>query len=215
MSTDAVTNAFLAAVDDLSSGQAKPVEEYLKLVHGPPREELADMLAAIFASRPAAEDAPNLDSPSYQRALAALDEVSERAGAAGLLPGALVELRATRGITPEQVVGELAEQLELPLSARGRLDWQYFRLESGQLPGAALSRRLLGALASIFGTLTEDLLAASEVPARAGTGRSAAPALARPAGTGSPPPTRSRSPAPEPNADTFEVDRLFTGGREG
>jgi hypothetical protein len=210
---DPVERAFLSAVEDLGLGNAKPIEEYLGLVEPGAREELADMLATIFASRPPSDsETVGLDSPSYSRALAALDEVSERAGVAGLLPGALLELRATRGLTPEQVTEQLAEQLAVPAGARRRLDWQYFRLESGQLPGRALSRRLLDALAHIYGTLTEDLQAASEIIGNA-QGPTAAPALARPSGGPAPPPRRAAAPE-QPDPHALLVDRLFTGGRD-
>ncbi len=215
MSMDPVERAFLVAVEDLSSGRARPVEEYLQLVGPGEHHELADMLAAIFASRPpAASERITVDSPSYRRALAALDEVSDSAGAAGVLPGALVELRSTRGLTPEQVTGALAEQLAVPAGARRRLDWQYFRLETGQLSGRALSRRLLDALARVFGTLTEDLLAASEVT---GTPRALAPAQALARSSGRPALAPAAAPGAEPeqpDPDTLLVDRLFTGGRD-
>jgi len=211
---DAVERAFLAALEDLNSGRAKPVERYLELVERSERDELADMLAAVFASRPpTADDTLTLDSPSYRRALAALDEVTESAGPAGVLPGALVELRASRGLTPDAVTAELAERLDVPSSGRRRLDWQYFRLETGQLAGRGLSRRLLAALAEIFGALAEDFLAASEVggrdkPVAAAAGR----AFTRPTAGPSAPPGPHKPEQPDPAVAI--VDRLFAGGRD-
>src|SRR5438552_13918041 len=89
-----VEKAFLRAVEDLNAGRVESVERYLELVSRSEQEELADLLAMFFASRPpVVAKAASLDSPSYQRALAALDAVTENAGKTGVLPGTLVSLR--------------------------------------------------------------------------------------------------------------------------
>jgi hypothetical protein len=211
---DAVERAFMSAVEDLNAGRAEPVERYLELVTSGERDELADMLAAIFASRPPEpEQEVTLDSPSYLRALAVLDEVSESAGAAGVLPGALVELRDARGLTPDEVTHVLAEHLAIPPAEQRRLDWQYFRLESGQLAGLTLSRRLLEALAEIFGAVAEDFLAASEVRGRPSP-LTPAQTFARPAGAPTSAPSGAAHEQHDADAGVQLVDRLFTGGRD-
>jgi hypothetical protein len=211
-----VEKAFLRAVEDLNAGRPRKVDRYLELVPQAEREELADLLAAFFASRPpAVAETPNLASPSYQRALAALDAVTENAGKTGILPGTLVSLRRVRGLRSTDVTDELVRRFAVGERARQRLDWLYHRLETGQLAGQLLSTRLLGVLAEIFGTDVDDLLAASE-PVRSIDRGGPVPVMARPAGqpsTSSPPPTPRAAPA-EPDVEVEFVERLFTGGRD-
>lgn len=213
---DAVEKAFLAAVGDLNAGRAKPVERYLELVRRSEQEELADLLAMVFATRPpTVAKTPTLDSPSYQRALAALDAVTENAGKAGILPGTLVSLRRVRGLRSQDVTDELAKQFEVGERARHRLEWLYHRLEAGQLAGRQLSRRLVAVLAEVFGVDAEDFLAASE-PTPTDPARRRAPVMARragrPAATAAP---GLAAPAPEEHDPELDlVERLFGGGRD-
>jgi len=213
---DAVEKAFLTAVEDLNAGRAKPVERYLELVLRSEQEELADLLAMLFASRaPAVAETPSLDSPSYQRALAALDAVTENAGKTGILPGTLVSLRRVRGLRSQDVTDDLARRFEVGEQARRRLEWLYHRLEAGQLAGSQLSRRLLAALAEIFGVDQEDFLAAIE-PIPTATSRRPAPVMARRAGRPGAAPLAEHAKAvsarPDPELDL--VERLFGGGRD-
>jgi hypothetical protein len=210
-----VEKAFLRAVEDLNAGHVESVERYLELVSRSEQEELADLLAMFFASRPpVVAKAASLDSPSYQRALAALDAVTENAGKTGVLPGTLVSLRRLRGMQSSEVTDELVRRFELGERARQRLERLYHRLEAGQLGGRQLSRRLLGALAEIFGAEEEDFLAASEPVASGASGRPAA-VMARRAGR----PAAAARPQPaavpaERDAELEAVERLFTGGRD-
>lgn len=214
---DAVEKAFLSAVEDLNAGRAKPVERYLELVPRSEQEELADLLAMLFASRPpTVAETPSVDSPSYQRALAALDAVTENAGKAGILPGTLVSLRRVRGLRSQDVTDELARRFEVGERARRRLEWLYHRLEAGQLAGGQLSRRLLAALTEIFGVDSEDFLAASEPVPTGATGRPT-PVMARRAGRPAATPAAERAAAApaEPDPELELVERLFAGGRDG
>lgn len=215
MIMDAVEKAFLSAVEDLNAGHAKPVERYLDLVPRSEQEELADLLAMLFASRPpTVAETPSLDSPSYERALAALDAVTENAGKTGILPGTLVSLRRTRGLRSQDVTDELARRFELGERARRRLEWLYHRLEAGQLAGRQLSRRLLVALAEIFGVDPEDFFAASE-PMPTDASRRPAPMMARRAGRPAAAPAAGRKAAPAaPDPELELVERLFAGGRD-
>ena len=211
-----VEKAFLRAVEDLNAGRTEPVERYLELVAQSEQEELADLLAMFFASRPPAADTVSLGSPSYQRALAALDAVTENAGKTGVLPGTLVSLRRLRGLRSTEITDELARRFELGETARQRLEWSYHRLEAGQLAGRQLSKRLLAALAEIFGAEADDFLAASEPVAGGATG-GAQPVLARSAGRPARQPSSTRQPAAAPasrDPDIEAVERLFAGGRD-
>lgn len=213
---DAVEKAFLSAVEDLNAGRTQPVERYLALVPRSEQEELADLLAMLFASRPpSAAETPSLGSPSYQRALSALDAVTENAGKTGILPGTLVSLRRVRGLRSQDVTDELARRFELGERARRRLERLYHRLEAGQLAGRQLSRRLLSALAEIFGADPEDFLAASE-PLPTGASRlRPAPVMARRAGKPAAAPAASPEAEPARADPELElVERLFSGGRD-
>jgi hypothetical protein len=216
MIVDAVEKAFLSAVEDLNAGRAKPVERYLELVQRSEQEELADLLAMLFASRPpSVGETPSLDSPSYQRALAALDALTENVGKTGILPGTLVSLRRVRGLRSQDVTDELARRFELGERARHRLEWLYHRLEAGQLAGGQLSRRLLAALAEIFGVDPEDFLTASE-PRLSGASKRPAPVTARRTGGAPAAPAAERvAAAPvEPDPELELIERLFGGGRD-
>ncbi len=209
--------AFLVAVDDLNAGRAKPVERYLELVSRSEQEELADLLAMVFANRPPTKaDTPSLDSPSYKRALAALDEVIENAGQTGILPGTLVSLRRVRGLKSQHVTEALVERFKVGGQARRLLEWFYHRLEAGQLAGGQLSRRLLTALAEIFGVSPEDFVSASE-PIQSGPPRFPSPVMARSTRrtSSAAPPAKSEAPTLEqPGPDAELVRRLFQGGRD-
>jgi hypothetical protein len=208
-----IEKAFLRAVEDLNAGRVDPVERYLELVPRSEQEELADLLAMLFASRPPAVAAtPSLDSPSYQRALAALDAVTEGAGKTGILPGTLVSLRRVRGLRSQDVTDDLVRRFELDEPARRRVEWLYHRLEAGQLAGGKLSRRLLTALAEIFGLTAEDLLAASRPVSTRYLGKPV-PMMARYAGKSVSPAIGSAAAPAERDPELELVERLFTGGR--
>lgn len=205
--------AFLVAVDDLNAGRAKPVERYLELVSRSEQEELADLLAMVFANRPPTKaETPSLDSPSYKRALAALDEVTENAGQTGILPGTLVSLRRVRRLKSQHVSDALCEHFKVGGQAHHRLEWWYHRLESGQLAGRQLSRRLLTALAEIFGVDAEDFVSASE-PIQSAP-RRPSPVMAR-STKGAATSAKSAEPARELSGPDIElVEKLFQGGRD-
>lgn len=160
-----VERVFLEALEDLRAGRVEEVEHYLELVPTSERAHLADLLAMYFASRqrPLRQPVP---SASYERVLATLDRVTEKAGQTGTLPGLLSELRRTRGLRRQDVTRPLCQRLRLADQAVIQLEREYHRLETGQLDGRQLSRRLLEALGQIFRIPVEDLAAASVPLAR-------------------------------------------------
>jgi hypothetical protein len=204
-----VEQVFLEALEDLRAGRVEQVGHYLELVPASERAQLADLLAMYFASRrrPLRQEVP---PASYERVLATLDRVTESAGRAGTLPGLLSELRRTRGLRRQDVTLALCQRLRLADEAVIQLEREYHRLETGQLDGRRLSRRLLEALGDIFRISVDDLAAASmplakEAPRAArgfarSTGAFTAAAQARPA---------------QPETTDPTVRPLFYGGRGG
>lgn len=204
-----VERVFLEALDDLQSGRDEEVEHYLERVPLTEREQLADLLAMYFASRRGPRHG-DVSRMAYDRVLSTLDRISGSAGQAGTLPGLLSELRRTRGLRRSQVTRAICESLSLPDHSVMSLEREYHRLETGQLDGRRLSRRILDALAEIFRIPVDDLAAASlpVAPAASPTPRS----FARPAGAF----TAAAHAAP-PSADDIasDVRALFYGGRDG
>jgi hypothetical protein len=211
--SSALEQVFWRAVDDLNAGRVEPVERYLELVAADQRDELAEMLASVLVTRGPAVGAVDTASEGYARALAAIDEVAASSGATGLLPGALRTMRHARGIERDAVVGALADEHGIAgADGRKALERYYHRLESGQLLGSRIARRLLVSLARIFDAEPEDFIAgARPAESAAGPWRPAVPAMGR--GGGEPARARGRQPdlvGRDPEVDL--VERLFTGG---
>jgi transcriptional regulator with XRE-family HTH domain len=215
MST-AFEQAFWLAVDEINSGSIEPPERYLKMVPTSERDELAQLLAAVLASRgPVMAD--EVDAEGYSRALAAIDEVAGAASPSGMLPAALKRMRKARGIEREHVLDALADEFGITSpAARKALQRSYHQLESGQLLGSRLAHRLLRSLAHAFDAEPEDFIAGARP-----TGPVARPRAASAMGRGStekPTPTQPavrgqrRQHAVKPDADLELVERLFTGG---
>jgi len=202
-----VERVFLEALDDLRAGRVEQVDHYLELVPASERAQLADLLAMYFASRrhPVRHEVP---PATYERILATLDRVTERVGQSGTLPGLLAELRRTRGLRRQEVTRALCQLLNLGEDALVQLEREYHRLETGQLDGRRLSRRLLEALGQIFRMPVDDLAAAS-VPLAEQTPR-AARGFARSKGAVT---AAMHAPSAQPEKHDPEVRALFYGGR--
>lgn len=200
---------FLDALDDLREGRAEPIERYLELVPRSERAQLADLLAMYFASRrgPASRE---VNSKSYERVLAAIDRLTESQGEAGILPGLLTELRRTRRLRRQDVTRQLCEHFQLSDKGLVQFEREYHLLETGQLHGALLSKRLLQALADLFRIDLDDLVSASLPLANAPPPR-AAQAFARSGGM-------VRASAAQPPGEERPIDplvqELFYGGRD-
>jgi transcriptional regulator with XRE-family HTH domain len=204
-----VERVFLEALDDLQSGRAEDVDHYLERVPQSEREQLADLLAMYFASRRGVRHG-EVSSVVYTRVLATLDRITETAGPSGTLPGLLAELRRTRGLRRSDVTRAVCERLGLADQSVSQLEREYHRLETGQLDGRRLSRRILEALAEIFRIPVDDLAAASRPlatePPRTGR-RFARSAGAFTAASHVPPPRSGNNTDPD-------VRALFYGGRD-
>ncbi len=211
----AVEQVFFEALEDLRDGRGRPMQSYLERVPANDREQLADMLAAYFASQRSPSD-PHADPEVFEQALATIDRVmSEASGPAGLLPDMLVELSRTRGMRRREIVDRLQENLAVPDRARGFLEQLYHRLESGSISGTGLSRRLLEALGDVF-RMPEQELEVASIPIGPPKTLRPAQAFGRGPGGGF---MKAVVPLPgEPPPDELElreVYQLFFGGREG
>ncbi|HEV3000035.1 MAG TPA: hypothetical protein VGW75_04775 [Solirubrobacteraceae bacterium] len=216
--SDAFEQAFLAAVDDMNAGQLHAPEHYLRTVPAARHEEFTRRLSALRAAR--GLRASELTSEAFEAALGAVAAVRAEAGQAGILPGALKQMRKARGIRPRDVVDALAAEYELGPEGREALREHYHQLESGELVGPNIAHRLLRSLADFFQAEFEDFRAAVRPTGSAGGGESGprlrpAPAMGRGAGDdpGSAPSGRAgdaRTVGPDPQVEL--VRRLFTGG---
>jgi hypothetical protein len=215
--SDAFEQAFLAAVDDLNAGQLHAPEHYLRTVPAARHEEFTRRLTALMAAR---GPLPSIEptSESFEAALGAVAAVRASAGQAGILPGALKQMRKARGIRPRDVVEALAAEYELGPAGCEALREHYHQLESGELVGPNIAHRLLRSLASYFRAEPADFMAAVR-PTGGGTGQPRlrlAPAMGRGGGeeTDSIPAGRpageTRAVGPDPEVEL--VRRLFTGG---
>lgn len=153
----AAERVFQEALEDLRGGREQPVERYLDRVPETERQQLADLLVEYFASRVEPAD-PRANAELFERTLAAVDRIaSEETDTAGVLPGLLMELSRTRGMRRADIVSGLQEALSLPDRAREFLADLYHRLEAGEVPGAGLQPRLIGALGKVFRLPKEEI----------------------------------------------------------
>ncbi len=220
--SDAFEQAFLAAVDDLNHGRLDDDPDvYLRTVPVARHAEFTRRLSALMAARgPSAGDESHTES--FQAAMAAVAAVKASAGPAGILPGALRQLRKARGIERDTIIDQLADEYEIGAGGRDALRRYYHQLETGSLLGPKLSHRLLRSLARIFEADVEDFIAAARPVTGGGTGGrprlGLAPAMGRSSGSDEPTAgasgaagsQRGRTIGPDP--DVERVEQLFCGG---
>jgi hypothetical protein len=202
------------ALEDMKAGRPRTMPDYLELVPRSERAELAELLSIFYMRDAVAVGPERVDPQRYERALGVIDRLSAT-GPAGNLPAALAELRRTRRLRRDDVVGALAERFSVKGAGRDRLRRAYHELETGQLSGRGLSRRLLVALGEILRVDPEDLAgaAARTVP---GTPR-AARVFGRGLGEVRAPSELGAGDRLERGRDRNErvVDELFHGGADG
>jgi hypothetical protein len=210
----AVEAIFLEALEDLRGGRGQPMQSYLERVPSSDRAQLADMLAAYFASQRRPAD-PHADPAMFERTLATVDRVmAEASGPAGTLPGMLAELSRTRGLRRSEIIDRLQEILGVPARGRELLSDLYHRLESGSVPGPGLSRRLLAALAGVF-RMPERELDVASLPVGPPTTLDTALAFGRGRGGGVLDPAQAAPAEPAPDdPQLLDVYQLFFGGRD-
>lgn len=118
----------------------------------------------------------------------------------------LLELRTARGMTRDQVVSDLREELGLEPAKEQRVAVYYHELETGQLPLAGIRDRVFEAVAKVMGVARAALLL--QGPEHGGA--TGAPAVfARSATADAEISLDALAALP---GDPDEVDDLFTGG---
>lgn len=197
-----------------AGGEADP-RVYLERVEGLDRAELATLIDAYLARTPGRE----WDAEAYRGTAA--EQVAEsfarslELGAAGWWPTVLPRLRDQMRMTRRQVVEKLAAALGFA-GHEEKVGAYYHQMEHGTLDSAAVSDRVLDALAKIYGT-TGELLREVGQPIGEGRAPGELPAMARVAfpKAGKPPDEAAEEARPEPPAparERDEIDELFTGG---
>lgn len=195
-----------------AGGDADP-RPYLERVEGLDRRELAALIDAYLARSPGQQWDPAGFAQSRARHVA--DAVSlSLGGVNGAWPWLLPSLRKQAELPRSEVVRRLAEALEVA-DRKDKVQTYYHRMETGDLPAAGVSERVLEALGRIVGASAETLRRAGEI-FEPGGGEAPAAVFAR---TGRPDPAYEAVEAGVPSTgharEDFkldEVDRLFTGG---
>lgn len=118
----------------------------------------------------------------------------------------LLELRTAKGMTRDQVVSDLREELGLEPAKERRVAVYYHELETGQLPLAGIRDRVFEAVAKVMGVARASLML--QGPEREAPG--ATPAVFARAATADA--EISLDALAALPGDPDEVDDLFTGG---
>jgi hypothetical protein len=210
-SVDETLSAFIEAWNE---GQRPDVDEYLERAPAGERKDLADLIRTFLLEAPVPSYSEETlvaigAEPGTRKAAALLDEET------GLWPSLLPRLRHRMKLKREEVVVQLAELLGVGADAP-KVRAYYHEMETGTLDPEGVSRRVLDALARIFGVSAGELETGGEYsvafsPEAAflrrldGLAGSADHVLAESMEYG--------SPGGEPE-EWDEVDRLFRGGRD-
>jgi hypothetical protein len=117
----------------------------------------------------------------------------------------LLELRTAKGMTRDQVVSDLREELGLEPAKEQRVAVYYHELETGQLPLAGIRDKVFEAVAKVMGVARASLMLQGP---EQGAAAAAQPVFAR-AEPGTEVSLDALSALP---GDPDEVDDLFTGG---
>lgn len=123
----------------------------------------------------------------------------------------LVALRVDRGVRVDDVVEELAEQLELVASKRTKVRRYTQRLEQGFLDPGRVDRRVFEILASRLGVSWSTLSAWASPPLRRGS--AAEPAVMLRSDDLSPSDSLPSAPMKPVAEDWDEVDEIFLGSK--
>lgn len=212
-SVDKLLSEYIA--EHMAGGKADPLE-YLNRIEGAERDELATLIDGYLVRSPGRNWNPEAYKGSgAERAADAVGQALE--GVSGWWPAALPRMRAKARLTRRQVV----ERLSAALGVAGREEKvasYYHQMEQGSLPSAGVSKRVLEALAEVYGSSADRLRQLGE-PLGSGPGAAggAAPAMLRVAR----PNDRYEDATIDQLADRAvpvapaqrdEIDELFTGG---
>ena len=199
-------------VDAWNAGERPDAATFLERAPADERDELASSIEDFLEVAPTP---PYSDEAlgELMRDPALLAGVQVLRGESGLWPSLLPRLRQRARLRRDQVVAGLVERLNL----RGREEKtaRYLHeLETGTLPSAGVSRRVIQALAQVLGASPDELERAGDLGGL--TPPAPAAAFLRLESSGLEPideevETVAASPTPE---EWDEVDELFRGGRD-
>ncbi len=212
---DRVGDLFKAYIAEHKSEGAADPTPFLAQVEGHDRDELVALIDAFLVRSPGRRWNPEAMQGSFaERVKIKFEEVLN--GESGNWPELLPSLRNAAELPRSAVVEKLADAIGVAGSEE-KVARYYNEMEHGTLPASGVSDRVLEALAKIMGTTFQTLRTAGD---ELGHGRKdvdsrmfARRASSRDSGMG----MASPGIAPESRmkgveAESDEVDRLFTGG---
>ncbi len=170
-------------------GEHPDAGEFLVRVPEPERAELGRRIRLVLADEPPPDPAPET-------------LVMVRAMLRGQPP--LLELRASKGMTRDEVVSRLRGELGLAPPAEERVAVYYHELETGQLRLAGVRDRVFEAVARVMGVARASLVL--QGPGASGASPQAVFARAEPGAE------VALAALTGPPGEPGEVDDLFTGG---
>lgn len=196
-----------------AGGRADPVE-YLEMVDGSERRELAALIDAYLIRSPGQPWNPDAMAGSPAERLVRRIE-SQLNGESGEWPKLLPDLRNSARISRRKLVESLANSLGFPDKV-GKVALYYHEMEQGNLPAAGVSDRVLEALAGIVGSSASALRRAGDEITAAPIDRDAA-VFARTVSSDSEiawmvERDRFEGQIKGIEIEPDEVDKLFTGG---
>ena len=199
-----------------AGGKADPLE-YLDRVEGADRAELTELIDAYLVRSPGREwDAEAFKGSAAEKVADGVARSLQ--GASGWWPMVLPRLRDRARLTRSQLVERLSKALGVTGGEEKVADY-YHGMEQGTLASGGVSRRVLDALAEIYGGSAETLRELGQ-PMGEGRGPAGAPAMARKARLDPDYALEARSEDGEesrlepvvPARERDEIDELFTGG---
>lgn len=175
---------------EYAAGRHPDAAAFLERVPEEQREELGRRIREVLAEEPPPDPAPET-------------LLMVQAMLRGEPP--LLQLRASRGMSRDEVVSQLRDELDIEPAKEQRVAVYYHELETGQLPLAGIRDRVFDAVAKVMGVARASLMLQGPERSADGAGK---PVFAR------------AEPGAEVSLDMLaatpgerdEVDDLFTGG---
>ncbi len=172
------------------AGDHPDAANFLERVPADHRDELGRRIRLVLADEPPPDPAPET-------------LLMVQAMLRGQPP--LLELRTARGMTRDEAVGQLRDELGLPPASEPRVAVYYHELETGQLPLAGIRDQVFEAVARVMGVARASLMLRGPEASTPG----APQAVFARAASGTEVRMDALSSLP---GEPGEVDDLFTGG---
>jgi hypothetical protein len=194
-------------IDAWNAGDRPEADAYIARADEADRDELASEIVAFISFAPT----PSYSDETLSTIEAEVPELPQR----GVLASLLQAARRRVGLGSSDLAAALVADLDLPESAQTKTASYLERLETGDLDGARVSRKVFDALGRLLRVPREQLEGAADLPAW--TAAAAAPVF-----RASEPPMPAAARSIDLLADALatpgkarrdEVDELFLGGR--